>query len=157
MTDERPLIFRDKRVRHGMRHTPEYEIWYAMLRRCNDPRNPGYPNYGGRGIKVCERWLSFENFIRDVGRRQKATDTLEREDNDGDYEPGNVHWAPRCVNNNNRRNNIFLEWRGKRMTIGQWARESGIKKATLLWRHHQGWTVEQILSLRPVPGGARRD
>lgn len=110
--------FRDEQIRsanttHGeTRFYPqvstEYKIWAGMKQRCSDPTLPGYKNYGGRGIKVCERWInSFENFLTDMGRRPAPHLTLDRyPNNDGDYEPGNCRWATRSEQLYNSRRSL---------------------------------------------------
>lgn len=102
--------------------TPTHNSWHAMLQRCRNPRSHGFSRYGARGIAVCERWLVFANFLADMGERPAGM-TLDRIDNDGDYEPGNCRWASRVIQANNTRANRFIEWDGRRQTLTQWARE----------------------------------
>lgn len=91
--------------------TPEYRSWRSMLNRCNRASDISYPLYGGRGIKVCERWLSYENFLADMGRRPPKT-SIDRINTNGNYEPANCRWATSVQQMNNRR--PFSEWRNSR-------------------------------------------
>lgn len=135
------------RYSHGMNGTPTYRSWQAMLTRCTNSNRAQFKDYGGRGIKVCERWLKFENFLADMGERPDGT-TLDRFPNkDGDYEPGNCRWASRVEQNRNTRSNLQLTFCGKTQLAAQWADELGIKRYTLYARlNHYGWTVERALT-----------
>ena len=87
---------------HGRRHTPEYKAWTNMKQRCFNPNNTSYEIYGGRGIDVCLEWLDFEPFYKDMGDKPSATYSIDRIDNDGNYEPGNCRWATSTQQNMNR-------------------------------------------------------
>lgn len=100
---------RELATKHGQRHTKIYYVWGAMLQRCNNPKNPAYRNYGGRGIKVCVRWLAFEKFFKDMGAPPFEGAMLERKNNDKNYTPSNCCWATRTQQNNNTRRNKVKE------------------------------------------------
>ncbi len=92
------------RLTHGQSRTPEYVIWVGMKSRCKNPNHDSYPYYGGRGITYAPEWESFESFFKDVGPRPSSSHTLDRENVNGNYEPGNVTWATKKEQANNRRN-----------------------------------------------------
>lgn len=100
------LPSRDKRVNHGLGGTPTYRSWYSMLQRCTNPTDVGWNRYGGRGIKVCEAWLSLDGFVRDMGLRPAGM-SLDRIDSDGNYEPANCRWATDAEQNRNRTYNVI--------------------------------------------------
>lgn len=106
-----------------MTTTPTYVVWCNMKSRCNNPKNERYHRYGGRGIRVCDRWMqSFENFLADMGQKPSGDLTLERKNNDGDYEPGNCVWAAQVVQDYNKNNTVRFE--GK--TAREWSEELGV-------------------------------
>lgn len=136
-------------IRHGGTKIPEYQIWKAMKDRCTNERNPQYHDYGGRGIKVCDRWLeSFPNFLEDMGRRPRGL-TLEREDNDGNYEPRNCRWASWTEQRRNTRQNHYLEYQGVKMTMAELVEKTGIGHMTLLARIRNGMSPEEAVA-RPI-------
>lgn len=151
---------RELRTTHGMSRTPEWNSWEAMLKRCRESAHKHFHRYGGRGISVCDRWLSFENFYADMGPRPSPQHSIDRIDNDGNYEPANCRWATAVDQQNNRSTNIVLSLNGRSQSVALWARELGIPENTLRARVRHGWADEDVL-LRPVtkradPGTGRR-
>lgn len=115
---------------HGRARSRTYKTWQGMLNRCTNPSYTGYKNYGGRGIKVCPRWDSFENFLFDMGD-QPDDKTIERDDNDGDYTPENCRWATMKEQAQNRRTTIIIEFNGEKRSVKGWAEHLGIPTSTL--------------------------
>lgn len=123
---------------HGRSWTPEWRAWRAMVSRCTVTTNSSYPWYGGRGITVCQRWRQFENFLMDMGPRPAGT-TIDRINNDGNYEPGNCRWATREQQDSNKQATVLVTFGGETMTYSQWARKLGtaatvIRKRWLKYR-----------------------
>lgn len=135
--------FRDGRTKH-----PLYGVWNQMLNRCENPKNIHYDRYGGRGIKVCDEWHDFWSFAKwsdSTGGRPKGF-TLDRIDNDGNYEPSNCRWANSETQASNKSSNRYIEFNGKIQTIHQWASEIGINEQTLTNRINRGWSIENALT-----------
>ena len=118
--------------------------WANMLARCSNRNLKSYKNYGGRGISVCERWAIFENFLADMGVPDDGM-TLDRINNDGNYEPGNCRWATRKQQMNNVRYNRLLTCNGKTLTMSAWAEMCGVSPATMHWRVSK-WGVEKAVT-----------
>lgn len=119
--------------KHGKSFSPEYGVWSGMVTRCTNANDKSYVGYGDRGIKICARWLqSFEAFYRDVGPRPSPKHSIERRDNDGDYEPGNCYWATILEQSNNRRDNRRIAYCGRVLTIAQWARALEVSRSTAI-------------------------
>lgn len=133
-----------KNKTHGARHTRAFSSWWNMKSRCERPNSRYYADYGGRGIKVCARWQDFGNFLSDMGQPPDGH-TLEREDNNGNYEPGNVRWSDRKGQANNRRSNVFYEVDGVTKTLQQWADEVGLGRSTISARIKAGWPPEMAI------------
>lgn len=139
-------------TKHGKSKSSEYKAWRAMTARCTIKSNASYANYGGRGIQVCERWKSFENFYADMGDRPVGM-TIDRfPDKNGNYEPGNCRWATREQQDTNKRTNIYVTWNGKTMTYSQWAKELGADPSVLRNRYLKFGTFEPQARHR---GGAK--
>lgn len=123
-------------TKHGAIATPEYLAWENMKARCYKKSTARYENHGGRGIKVCDRWLnSFDLFLLDVGGRPSKNHSLDRyPNNDGDYDPGNVRWATIDEQNRNKRDNRVFEYNGEKMILMDWAKRLSLPYQGL--RHH---------------------
>jgi len=132
-----------------MRDSAEYRSWAGMIQRCTNSNNPAYLNYGGRGITVCDKWLSFENFYRDMGDRPSEKHSLDRIDNNKGYCKENCRWATKKEQSNNRRNLVVLELAGDRHTITEWSVLLGLPWSTIKNRLLLGWSVEKALT-KPV-------
>ncbi len=129
---------------HGLSSTPEYKVHSSMIRRCHDPEVRNYDDYGGRGIQVCDRWRnSVESFVEDMGKRPSNAHSIERVDNDGNYEPGNCRWATRSEQNSNTRRTTLYDFQGEKLTCNEIARRCNIPITTLRHRLNNGWSVEQ--------------
>lgn len=128
-----------------MSETPIYNAWRHMINRCENPNDNRFAYYGGRGIKVCERWRSsFENFLEDMGERPPNR-SLDRIDNDRGYEPGNCRWATRKEQARNKRTTRFIVFRGERRPLVEWAEILGIPAYSIWNRIRLGWTDEEAL------------
>jgi len=141
-------------TKHGMCKTPEYRTWCHMIGRCTNPKDKNYKDYGGRGINVCEEWREFENFYKDMGDRPKGM-SLERKDNSEDYNPENCTWASFKKQMRNRRNTIFITYKGETKSICDWADDIGILRSTLVGRVRNKWSAERTLTEPPYTAQRR--
>jgi hypothetical protein len=138
------------------RRSTEYGTWACMNERCASKSSRAYKYYGGRGIKVCDRWKNdFAAFLHDMGRKPSPKHSLDRIDNDGNYEPGNCRWATAKQQTTNRRNTIFLTAFGQKKPVAVWAAETGMPYASLVARLQDGWTPEKIVSQPILKRGGR--
>ena len=140
----------EKRTTHGKSRSRLYRIWQGMRNRCNSRTNKYYGNYGGRGISVCKDWNnSFENFYKwAISHGYEENLTLDRIDNDGNYEPGNCQWKDRFYQMNHTRRNHLLTYKGRTQTLTEWAKEVEMIPSTLdarINRYH--WSVEDALTI----------
>jgi hypothetical protein len=133
-------------TKHGMTGSREYTAHAAMKRRCSNPNVSDYGRYGGRGIKVCERWEKFENFYEDMGPAPEGH-SIDRIDVDGDYCPENCRWADDVTQGNNKRNNRRVIAGGESLTVAEWARKAGLPCSTVLSRLRRGWSPERAVGV----------
>lgn len=137
---------------HGMTKSPEYSAWKHMIARCERPSDNRFHCYGARGIKVCERWKGkdgFRNFIADMGLRPGPRYSIDRINNDGNYEPSNCKWSTRVEQANNKEKNIIIFYQGQNKTLSAWSRELGLKYKRTWERLKSGWTVERAFTEPP--------
>lgn len=127
--------------------TSEYQIWRSIKERCLNSKNKKYSDYGGRGIIICDRWKdSFQNFIDDMGVRHNKNLSIDRINNNGNYDPTNCKWATWIEQQNNKNNNRILEFNGKSQTVAQWSRELGVPHQRINQRLFRNWSIERTLT-----------
>lgn len=126
--------------------TETYISWHGMIQRCANPTHKSYRRYGGSGITVCERWLKFPNFLKDMGERPNEK-SIDRINNKLGYCKENCQWSTRKEQQRNRRNNLYIIYNGEKRLLIEWAEETGIQYKTLcrrIFKHK--WTVEKALT-----------
>ena len=136
----------------------EYIAWHSMLKRCRNTTSRRFDRYGGRGIQVCDRWIGnggFEAFLSDMGHRPSPSHSLDRIDNDGNYEPGNCRWATLTEQANNRSSTKTVVFNGEAMKIHELASRTGVRRELIWSRLRRGLTVEEAISI-PERGRAMR-
>ena len=135
---------------HGMSKTRMFKIWVGIRKRCTNPNMTSYKDYGGRGIKVCERWDEYINFYNDMKDGYSDSLTLERDNPNGDYEKSNCRWATSKEQGRNKRNTRSIDLEGRSLTAAAWAEISGTESSTIIWRIKKGWDVRRAIYGDPV-------
>lgn len=130
-----------------MKGTPTYYVWSTMKARCNPANAVKWSRYAGRGIKVCERWQSFENFLADMGERPSDKHSIDRIDNDGDYCKSNCRWALPLVQSNNKSNTRIITLEGVSKPQMEWCRHLGITKSMFAYRLRH-WTPARVVNTK---------
>lgn len=129
---------------HGMNNSPEHRAWRHMKERCCNPNTKDFKNYGGRGITICEEWRkSFMAFFNYIGKKPHKNYSIDRINNNGNYEPGNTKWSDKKTQANNSRRNYHITIDGVTKNIAQWADEKSISRFTICNRLHMGWSPEK--------------
>lgn len=140
---------------HGKCGSRIHNVWRGIKSRCENPNSPCFHRYGGRGISLCAAWQSFDQFYADMGDVPDGM-SIERIDNEGNYEPGNCRWATVREQSRNRRSNVVLTHAGRTMCVKDWANTLGIPRTTLKNRLREGWSVERALTTpRACPTGTK--
>ncbi len=134
---------------HGLTKTKEYRAWGHMWSRCTNEKVKSYRYYGGRGISVCDRWASFKNFFEDMGKSPSGAHSIDRIDNDGNYEPGNCRWATVKEQRRNKRDNRVLTIDGEHKTLAEWAENAGVIYKTAHNRLRMGWSPQEAIYGKP--------
>ena len=134
----------EKATKHGGNGTLEYTSFKQAKARCTNPNATHFHNYGGRGIKFL--FNGFEEFLADVGPRPGKEYSIDRINNEGNYEPGNVRWATRKNQSRNKRTNRYLTYKNETLCIADWAKKLGFRYVSIMGRLKMGWSVEKTLS-----------
>jgi len=135
------------RVTHGESNTRLYKEWRGMKVRCNNPTDQHWPDYGGRGIRLCDEWNESYEAFAEWAKANGYDDslTIDRIDVNGNYEPSNCRWVTQKEQSNNKRTNVYLTYKGETKTAAQWAEEIGMNPITLRRRIQKGWSVEDAI------------
>jgi hypothetical protein len=134
-------------TKHGLSKSKEYRAWQSMKDRCHNPRNPRFRDYGGRGIRVCEKWRNdFSSFYKDVGHMPSAGYEADRKNNEGDYDPRNFRWATLKEQARNKRTSHNITYKNQTRTLAEWSEMMGISRSVLHYRLKKGWSVERVLT-----------
>lgn len=142
-----PRFTRERSTTHGRSGTRLHGIWRGMKNRCSPTaKAKSRALYYERGIRVCDRWQSFEAFAADMGEPPSRRHSIDRIDVDGHYEPGNCRWATAKEQGNNKRDNCVIEHAGERLTVAQWAERIGVKANTITCRLVRGWPADRALA-----------
>ena len=149
----------ERSTTHNQRHTVLYSVWRGLRQRCNNPKHASYHNYGGRGITVCEEWdKSFQAFYdwsyangysTENQKDEKLKLTIDRIDNNGNYEPSNCRWVDRKTQTRNMRTTRFITFNGQNKSVSEWCEIYGIKLQTFNTRIRNGWSIEEALT-KPI-------
>lgn len=149
---------KERTTTHGQTKSPHYYRWRHMMARCYDSNSKAYADYGGRGIKVCDRWHDISKFVLDLPEGFKKGLEIDRIDNNGDYEPGNVRWATDSQNSDNRRTARLLTLNGKTQSLRRWSEEVGIDERVISSRIIKyGWNDEKALTTPPMSATERME
>jgi len=139
---------KETNTKHGLSKSVEFATWSRMKARCSNENIDKYKSYGGRGIRVCDRWMEFENFYKDMGKRPEGK-TLDRIDVNGDYCPENCRWSTWYEQDYNKRDTVRLTYNGMTKTLPEWSEITGINTKNLMNRIVRKWTVERTLTQKP--------
>lgn len=143
--------------KHGDHKSPMYEVWTQLIQRCENPKNKAFKNYGARGISVFPEWHDYAAFLRDMGPAYQSGLTIDRENNDGNYEPGNCRWVTNKVNCRNQQRSIRVEWNGALVALNDLSEAHGVRLLTAYSRYRiKGWTLRQSLGLDAPPKHIRK-
>lgn len=137
---------------HNMSNTRIYKIWCCMKYRCNGEKYRQSYLYKDRGIKICNEWNNFNTFYEWAKDKYFDGSSIDRIDTNGNYEPNNCRFVDKYIQANNKRNNILIEYNGKKQTLAQWAKETGISYFSLRERYLLGWDAKRMLTEKPIKG-----
>src|SRR5450631_1787951 len=134
---------------HGLTNTPEHRTWMSNNNRCNNENDKQYVDYGGRGIHICERWISFKNFLEDMGKKPSPQYSIDRIDNELGYSKENCRWSTAKTQANNRRSNKYLVVDGVKKTLMEWSEHYQLSYSMIQDRLRDGWSDEDAVKIKP--------